>query len=309
MQLPPLEVIASWPKANYINPEERGYGNIIINVVLFPLTCMAIAIRVYTRLRISKSFGIDDWLILAALVPSTAFMIISLLSETKFAWNRHIWDVPFDQVILGMKIIISTQILFTAGTMFVKCSMLTLIYRVVSKGTGHFPKVVLGAIVLVVVQSTLFTFMVIFQCRPISAYWTPSFLPQTNCINQSLHLLIAGIINTVTDLMTVLLPIPTVWKLQLPLQQQIIVMMLFGAGILVTAAGGLRTYYTYEATVQYDATWHVYQVWLTSSVELYVGIICASLPATKTFFSTFLPTLLGSSFLTPKAKNTSSSSS
>ncbi|KAF4631238.1 hypothetical protein G7Y89_g6889 [Cudoniella acicularis] len=294
MQLPPLNVIVSWPTANYINPATRGWANVYVNIVLYPLVFIAIAIRVYTRLRISRSFGLDDWFIVVALLPTTAFMVMSLLTEQKFGWNRHVWDVPLDQLVLGMKIIISTQVLFSVASAFVKCSMLTLVYRVVNKGSSRFPQVVIAAIVLVLAQASLFCFMVVFQCRPISAYWTPVFGPQPNCINQSLHLLIASIINTMTDLLTVLLPIPTVWRLQMPIQQQIIVIMLFSAGLLSTAAGGVRTYYTYRATVVNDATWETYLVWLSSSVELYVGIICASLPATKIFFSTYILKLLSS---------------
>ena len=68
MQMPPLAVIESWPLPNYVNPVTRGPANIIINLVFLPLVCLVIALRVYTRLRISKSFGVDDWLILASLV-------------------------------------------------------------------------------------------------------------------------------------------------------------------------------------------------------------------------------------------------
>jgi uncharacterized membrane protein YidH (DUF202 family) len=88
-----------------------------------------------------------------------------------------------------------------------------------------------------------------------------------------MHLLIAGSINTFTDFLTVISPIPTVWKLQLPPRQQLIVLLLFAAGLLVTAAGAVRTYYTWKLTISYDATWNTYAVWLSSSVELYVGIV------------------------------------
>jgi hypothetical protein len=68
MQMPPLAVIESWPPPNYVDPVTRGSANIIINLILFPLVCLFIALRVYTRLWIAKSFGADDWLILASLV-------------------------------------------------------------------------------------------------------------------------------------------------------------------------------------------------------------------------------------------------
>ncbi|TVY83554.1 hypothetical protein LSUE1_G005195 [Lachnellula suecica] len=309
MQLPSLEILASWPAPNYIDPETRGWSNAVVNIVLYPLVCIALGLRVYTRLRISRSFGWDDWLILLSFFPTSAFMVVSLLSEFSLKWNRHVWDVPIPDIVLGLKIIISTQVLFNMGTTLTKCSMLALVYRIVSKTSGIFPKVVIAAIALVAVQGTLFFFMVIFQCRPVSAYWTLSFAPQA-CIHQSTHLLVAGIINTVTDLLTTLLPLPTVWGLRLPFRQQAIVVLLFAAGLLVTAAGGVRTYYTYRDTVSFDATWNTFAVWLSSSVELYVGTICASLPATKKFFTVYAPKIMGSSvFLRSKQSSPGKSQS
>jgi hypothetical protein len=72
MRLPPLAVIASWPTPNYIDPTRRGWANLITNAVLYPLVCVALFIRVFTRLRISRSFGVDDWLILVAIVSLTS---------------------------------------------------------------------------------------------------------------------------------------------------------------------------------------------------------------------------------------------
>jgi hypothetical protein len=68
MQLPPSSVIESWPTPNYVDPVVRGPENVILNLIFCPLVGLVIALRVFTRLRISKNFGIDDWLILASLV-------------------------------------------------------------------------------------------------------------------------------------------------------------------------------------------------------------------------------------------------
>jgi len=53
---------------NDINPITRGNAIIIVNGIMYPFVILVIGIRVYTRIRISKSFGSDDYLILAALV-------------------------------------------------------------------------------------------------------------------------------------------------------------------------------------------------------------------------------------------------
>lgn len=92
-------------------------------------------------------------------------MIICLLADQRFQWNRHIWDVPFNMIVVGMKALIGMQVCFSLATGLTKCSMLTLVYRIVSKGSGHFPKLVLGVIILIVIQMIIYCFMVVFQCK------------------------------------------------------------------------------------------------------------------------------------------------
>jgi len=52
-----------------------------MNLVLYPLVCAALGIRVYTRLRISRSFGWDDWLILLSFVCLPVLNVEDLLIE------------------------------------------------------------------------------------------------------------------------------------------------------------------------------------------------------------------------------------
>ena len=112
--------------------------------------------------------------------------------------------------------------------------------------------------------------------RPISAYWTLSFVPQ-HCINERVHLVIEGTFNIIYDFVTVLIPIPIVMRLNLPLRQRIIVALLFGMGFVVCFAGVVRTYYMYRVTDGYhDVTWDAYPVWFGTAIELYLGIVCSN---------------------------------
>lgn len=173
--------------------------------------------------------------------------------------------------------------------------MLTLTYRIIGSGSKVLRKVIIGIISIVALQGTLFSLIVISQCRyvflcgqqtktdlrrPISLYWTLSLTPQ-NCISEPFYLLVCGIINTITDFLVVILPIPTVWGLMLPSREHAILMVLFGAGFIVCAAGIIRTVYTYRVTVSNDRTWMAFPVWLSSDIELYLGIVSHSISHRK----------------------------
>jgi hypothetical protein len=62
------ELVAEWPKPNYINPETRGPALYIINGLFFTLATFAIVIRLYARIFVRRWFGLDDFLILLAWV-------------------------------------------------------------------------------------------------------------------------------------------------------------------------------------------------------------------------------------------------
>lgn len=169
MQLPSPEILASWPIPNYDNPETRGYGVLVVTSILFPIVLSIILIRLYTRLGMSKTFGLDDWLILAAIVPSTAFAILAILANRKFHFNRHVWDVPLTEVTFGLQYVIITQIVFTLAQTLTKCSMLALYYRILSSGQ-KFKIITIAAAIIIAIQGLIFIIVTIFQCRFVDSY-------------------------------------------------------------------------------------------------------------------------------------------
>ncbi|ESZ90857.1 hypothetical protein SBOR_8749 [Sclerotinia borealis F-4128] len=199
MQLPSLEVLASWPAPNYVDPETRGNAVLIVNVILFPVALLIVLIRLYTRLQISKSFGLDDWLIAAAMLPSTTFAVLAILAEEAFQFNRHVWDLPTSQVTFGLQYVMITQIVFTLAQTLTKCSMLALIYRILSNGK-RFKIFTIAATVIIAVQGMIYILVVIFQCRR---------------------------------------PIPKILKLKISRRQRLVVILLFAAGFLVCVAGAI----------------------------------------------------------------------
>lgn len=147
--------------------------------------------------------------------------------------------------------------MFAAACTFTKLSMLMLVRRILSSATRFWRRITWLAIIIVSIQGTVFCITVIFQCRPPQDYWKLTPDPQPNCINQGSSLLIAGIVNTLTDFLVVLLPIRTVWCLQMPLRQGVLMVGLFGCGFVSCIAGVVRTYYTYQVTQTWGRISHL----------------------------------------------------
>lgn len=89
---PPVELVLSW-KANYVNPPTRGETAIVVQEVVLMLLCViSVALRVYTRKFLAKNFGMDDVLIIIALVWKPRS---TLANEAKLTQphSRFHWEV------------------------------------------------------------------------------------------------------------------------------------------------------------------------------------------------------------------------
>lgn len=70
-----------------------------------------------------------------------------------------------------------------------------------------------------------------FLCVPVRAFWEPD-LAGAHCINRTFVWFFHASINILTDLIIFIIPIPVISSLKLPRKQKILVMFLFGLGVL-----------------------------------------------------------------------------
>ncbi|KAM0268553.1 hypothetical protein ACHAQH_009945 [Verticillium albo-atrum] len=300
MKTPPLDIIASWPAPNYVNPETRGPAAAIIAITLLIIVTFLVAIRVYTRKVITNGFGWDDILIIFAYVATAAFTVIGLIASEHYGWGTHVWDVRPRLFPGSLKLALSSFVMFDLATSFTKLSMLALIHRLACQTSKTIRYIVNVSMVLISANGLSFLLVSLLQCRPLYHYWKLSLEPVNCTVDEAAHLLAGGIINSLTDLLVVILPLAIVCRLRregkLCPRQVTIVSILFAAGLVACAASAARVYFTHLMTSSRDRdlSWHAWLTWLTSSIELFVGIIAASVPATKPFFARYLPQLINS---------------
>lgn len=92
-------------------------------------------------------------------------MVISILAELKYGWDRHAWDVLPSMVSTGLKLSLTTQCLFASAVASIRLSMLILIRRVITVAMPRLQKLIIFAMVLATSIAVLFIFIAIFQCR------------------------------------------------------------------------------------------------------------------------------------------------
>ncbi|RAL68252.1 hypothetical protein DID88_008952 [Monilinia fructigena] len=238
-----------------------------------------LGIRTYTRIYISKSFGLDDYLAVISIFPIIGFAILTMLVESPYVgWDVHAWDVKPDSLELGLKFVYTTQILFSTGITLIRVSMLWLISRLFQSGAPRLRRFTFGVLIYMIVHGSIFITTLIFQCRPVSDYWKVSLVPQNNCINQTVNLLFTSITNAMSDYLVVALPMTTVWKLQLPFKQRVSLCFLSQSA---------------SSPLPRALTWTTYPVYIWSSIEIYLALFCACVPPSVGFWKLYYPKLVG----------------
>lgn len=117
---------------------------------------------------------------------------------------------------------------------------------------------------------------------PIAYYWRVSASSADKCIAEWPPLAGQTISTVVTDFVVYILPMPTLWRLRLPVFQRVILMGLFGLGVVVVVAGVMRTYWTQHVTMKtFDVTWEGFELWIWTAVEVSLGIICGCVPVLR----------------------------
>lgn len=71
-------------------------------------------------------------------------------------------------------------------------------------------------------------FFEIFQCVPISSAWDPS--ETGKCVPYGALVLAMGIVNIVTDVIMLILPMPLLWRLKVSATRKWMLMIMFSLG-------------------------------------------------------------------------------
>lgn len=127
---------------------------------------------------------------------------------------------------------------FVLSTSCSKLSILILYRRVISGVVNYtFIGLVNCAIALLVLYAVVFTFLMVFQCRPASAFWLQYSFPQPytdkfSCIDASIVPLANACVSVVTDFMAAILPMFLFRQLHIPKREKLGLGIVFGVGFL-----------------------------------------------------------------------------
>ncbi|KAH8681975.1 hypothetical protein BX600DRAFT_429874 [Xylariales sp. PMI_506] len=223
------------------------------SVVLIALTALAVVIRIWARILILKTIGLDDVLVLAGW--------IQIASSVTYSW----------------------------GMVFCKMSFAVLYMRLLPERSLNILNKCL--IVMLFVQALEETLTTILKCRPIARSWQPDldgycfslvpmwYITMSRAAQRLTRLIFKFVLNIISDLTLFIEPIPSMLKLQLPNAKKVALVVMLSLGLLVTAISVIRIKAVTE--IGSDVTYELAEPLLWSEAELCSLIICSCIPSLR----------------------------
>ncbi|MCJ1279146.1 hypothetical protein MMC21_006970 [Puttea exsequens] len=301
-----------------------------VSVIFSVLAILAVAVRVSSRHMKSVAFGIDDALVVIAMIIFLAQTVFICVGVHLYGLGRHLWAlqpaqfVGFEKVRPGSSSAISVfpivmkftrtkpfsqQLWYTVGTLqctgllLTKISVLMLFHRIFIIPVFRLLLKIIGVVMLLWWVGTILADTLI--CIPIAANWDPTI--SAHCGNKQSLAIVPPIPWIVTDLIILLMPLPMVWKLQLPRLQKVGLACLFLLGGFAMVASCVRystLFYKHD-----DVTFYIIPATIWTIIEADVTIISACLIVSRPWLMKLYPSKLISTIRERRSSRKSASSS
>ncbi|KAF2458351.1 hypothetical protein BDY21DRAFT_342242 [Lineolata rhizophorae] len=273
---------------------DRGWSLAIWMVVFTILTSLTMGLR-FVALRVQRrSFRVDDYLIIGAFVNLIVLEVTSWWAIANGLGAPVMTLTPY-QASVQLKLLLSAGMTWTFATVLCKLAVLWMYTHIFTVR----PFKIAAYVTMGFVTSYAIIFVPIFftHCIPIEASWSVDPVVQaTQCRPIKRQEYASVSINMALDLAVVLLPLPVIWKLQIPTRKKIFVSFMFSLGLIIVAIMAWRIQSTVAASNQPDWNIALYTTALQSHLEVWLGIIAANLPTLAPLFSRFIKPTMKSYF-------------
>ncbi|KAJ5523030.1 hypothetical protein N7513_012574 [Penicillium frequentans] len=272
------KVIGPAPLGVDLSADRTKTDNAVV-ISLSGLAVIAVVIRFYVRLKGGKpdlrKLHLDDCLVAVALIPLIALLAIALLGG-HYGMGKHIWLTTVEDMIIMKKILFSYLFIYIFELFIVKISLLMFYRRIFGSSGSYWICVILAS------GWTTGSMIALLTCpSPVSYFWSEISNSGGGHYRYDFYNYYIGnaASNVVTDFFILLVPIPVIWRLKMRFTQKIMVSGVLLLGIFVCAISIVRLNYITFLKNNIDLTWTISSVYVWSTLEPCIAIICACLPA------------------------------
>ncbi|CAI6334291.1 unnamed protein product [Periconia digitata] len=277
-------LVPRYTETGFLSPHvQAGWGYASVGVTL-PLMLVLLFLRLYTRIRITRKVGADDYLAIIAAVFNTANcgLLIWLIRELV---QRHatgdLWGFTFS---MSPKCRYVYNCIYSASCIFVKCALLVHYLRIFKPSFRARLMIWIGIVVVILAYlGTGFSCLALCFMGKRMVGGSPGVKKQMTVGAIYDTTLAQGIMNVVTDFYCLIIPLHLVIRLRLPLGQKLRVALVFLVGLIPCIASIAGVVLRFEQRVT-ESVWESMPVLSLGIVELNIALSCNCLTTLVVLF-------------------------
>ncbi|KAL3475963.1 hypothetical protein BJX99DRAFT_151052 [Aspergillus californicus] len=241
---------------------------------------IVVILRLYTRVFVTRRPGWDDFFIAFSLASA---IVCSALAEVAvhYGLGQHTTDIAdLSHRTQAVKYTVIAPNFSVISTTTGKISVTIFLLRLMGASAGTFQRWFLYILTLVsVIMNVLAIIAIIGFCRPAKKIWIPD--TPGSCFSLNFQLVLGmsqAAFNAFADLSLAVFPVFIFRRVQLGLFKKIGIIVILGAGVFAAAATMVKCILLKNLPEHADITWSWASITTWYSIEMYVIIICATLP-------------------------------
>ncbi|RDL40437.1 uncharacterized protein BP5553_00416 [Venustampulla echinocandica] len=277
---------------NFENPESiRTIIDFTLGICI-GVSSLFVLLRIWTRFFIVKMHGWEDYTMIIAWLMFIAYITLGFLAE-QYGSGIHQWDVPLSHFFKFLYLANVLEVLYNPVIFTTKLSILLQYKRIFcphNSGTTYW-------LIHVLIWSNLLYYIAVMipqivVCNPREKAWHP-YLPG-KCLDLPSILITGAVVNIISDFSILILPVHSIWKLQMSRSRKYGVTAIFATGLFACVSSIMRLYNNVIFKTTEDITYNLSGVALWTIAEITSGMICGCLPLLPNLFRHFVPKIKNS---------------
>ncbi|KAH7304291.1 hypothetical protein B0I35DRAFT_454796 [Stachybotrys elegans] len=273
---------------------DRSGSYTVISNTMIIIASLCVLVRFIHKFITKLPLGLDDWFLLATWGFSIASAVITVQGAIANGLGKDIWTLTTEQTNSMLRYFYHMLWMYFVEVTLIKLCFIGFYLRIFPVPAAQ--RILWGTFVFTALWGTAYAFASVFQCRPVSYFWTNwNGLHQGSCAT-TVHISLSNsALNIALDIWILAIPLWQIKTLQLHWKKKIGVAFMFCIGTFVTIVSILRLVTIVHLQQNNNPSYDYYDNCVWSTLEVSVGIICACLPSIRLVLIRLFPILGGTS--------------
>lgn len=262
-------------------PKRSRRAYLLSDIPISAVSSLAVFLRLFSRWRFNKRYGVDDWIMVTVAVMNVAFIVTGNYSAM-LGFGRDTWYVDPNDLTFALKLFYISESLYLTLLGLTKVSIIFFYLRIFPN--PRFRVFCWVVMCWVLVSTTTFVILQIFQCTPISAIWRSwegNYPVPYHCFDVNALAYAAASFSIAQDIVILAMPLPLLLSLNTKWRRKVGIVIMFSLGVFVLATSCIRLRFLVLFARTTNPAWDYSDVLVWSGVEVAVSIIVSSLPAIR----------------------------